>query len=338
VSISVVVPCYRSAATLPALVSRLAAVLAGLRRTYEIILVVDGGPDDTWEIAHDLSVRDRRVRVIRLARNYGQHNALIAGIRAARYGLTVTMDDDLQHPPEQLPRLLEALSDDIDLVYAVPRVEEHGMVRSCASRMVKAGLAGAMGIDNARRIGAFRVFRTFLRAALEHLTGPHVSVDVALSWATTRVAAVAVDLDRRTVGQSGYSTRALMRHATNLVVGYSTAPLRQVTYLGFVIGTGGMVLFARVLWQYFHGDTTVAGFTTLASMIAIFSSAQMIAVGVLGEYVGRVHVHGMGRPTYVIRRDADITADLDAADPAVAPASSGKLLATSAPAGTAPSR
>lgn len=292
--VSVVVPCYRSAATLPGLVERVAAAMSGLATTYEIILVVDGSPDDTWPVAHGLALRGGSVRAIRLARNYGQHNALIAGVRAARYDVVVTMDDDLQHPPEELPVLLGALTDDVDLVYGVARDEEHGVLRSLASRAVKGGL-------DMRQLSAFRAFRTFLRNGFDLVNGPHVSVDVALSWGTTRVRAVPVRMQERTQGTSGYTVRTLIRHTVNMVVGYTTTPLRLVTYLGFLVGAAGLVLFARLIWLYFNGTTTVAGFTTISAMVAMFSSVQMIATGILGEYVGRIHTNGIGRPTYVIR-------------------------------------
>lgn len=311
-NVSVVVPCYRSAATLPALVSRLRATMSDPAGSdvdhYELILVVDGSPDSsTWEVAAELAATRPNVRALRLARNYGQHNALIAGVRAARYELVVTMDDDLQHPPEEIPKLLAALTDDLDLVYGVADREEHGVLRSLASRMIKAGMAGAMGVRDAKLLSAFRIFRTFLRDAFDNVQGPHVSVDVSLSWATTRVGAVTVRMDDRAEGRSGYNFRSLLRHALNMMLGYSTKPLRLVTYLGFLVGLCGLVLTVRVLWLYLSGGTTIAGFTTIASMVAIFSSAQMIAIGVLGEYVGRIHTHGMGRPTYVVRDRIEAT-------------------------------
>src|SRR5690349_2378085 len=180
--VAIVVPGYRSGDTLPVLVERVSAVMSGVATTYEIILVVDGSPDDTWPVAQALALRGGPVRAIRLARNYGQHNALIAGVRAARYDVVVTMDDDLQHRPEELPALLAALTDDVDLVYGVAHEEEHGRLRSLASRVVKAGLA--------RELSAFRAFRTFLRNGFDLVNGPHISVDVALSWGTTRVRTV----------------------------------------------------------------------------------------------------------------------------------------------------
>ena len=304
-SVSIVVPCYRSASTLPTLVARVNEVMPRVAAAYEVILVVDSTGDGTWEVAQELAEASGPVRAIQMARNYGQHNAIVAGVRAARYDVVVTMDDDLQHLPEQIPVLLGALTAGVDLVYGLPVEEEHGFLRSLASRGVKAGLSSAMGVNNARNVSAFRAFRTFLRNGFDLVSGPHVCVDVALSWATTRVTAVKVQMADRTEGQSGYTLRGLMRHTTNMVVGFSTAPLRMVTYLGFAIGATGLVLFARLIWLYLTGATTVAGFTTISAMVAMFSSAQMIAIGMLGEYVGRIHAAGMGRPTYVIRERAE---------------------------------
>jgi glycosyltransferase involved in cell wall biosynthesis len=304
-SVSVVVPCYRSAGTLPALIARLQHVLPTVTMGYEIILVVDGSPDNTWDVAYELAQREAPVRAIRLARNYGQHNALIAGVRAARFDTVVTMDDDLQHPPEEIPRLLAALTDEADLVYGMPREEEHGLLRNVASRAVKASMSTAMGVRGAVQTSALRAFRTFLRDGLDLVNGPHVSVDVALSWGTTRIRVVEVQMNERAEGTSGYTLRTLARHAATMVLGYSTAPLRLVTFLGFLVGLAGLALFVRVLWLYIGGTTTVAGFTTISAMIAVFSSAQMIAMGVLGEYVGRIHAGGMGRPTYVVRERAE---------------------------------
>jgi glycosyltransferase involved in cell wall biosynthesis len=308
VYVSVVVPCYRSATTLPTLVEGLTRVLPGATTAYEVVLVVDGSPDNTWEVASKLAAHHPNVRAIRLARNYGQHNALIAGVRSARHEVIVTMDDDLQHPPDQIPALLAALTDDLDLVYGLPEREEHGVVRSFMSRTVKAMMSIGLDIHNAKLISAFRAFRTFLRDGFDGLHGPHASVDVALSWGTTRVGATTVRMEDRADGRSNYTTRMLIRHAINMLMGYSIAPLRLVSYLGITLALGGLALLGVIIVRYLTGNTTVAGFTTIASMVALFSGAQMLGIGVLGEYVGRLHSSGMGRPTYVIRERTDTNA------------------------------
>lgn len=304
--VSVVIPCYRSARILPELAARLRAVMTTAAVAYEVVLVVDGSPDDTWDVAAELALQYPEIRAIQLSRNYGQHNALLAGIRAAHHEVIVTMDDDLQHPPEEIPGLLAALTDELDVVYALPHDEEHGFARNLASRLVKAALCAPLGVQNARSISAFRAFRCFLRDGLENVHGPNASVDIALSWTTARVGATRVRMERRATGRSGYTVRRLVRHALNMLLGASVAPLRLVTYLGFLTGLAGVALLAGVLWKYVIGQTTVAGYTTIASMIALFSSAQMVALGILGEYVGRIHSTGMGRPMYVVRSDTGV--------------------------------
>jgi glycosyltransferase involved in cell wall biosynthesis len=305
--VSVVIPCYRSRAMLPELVERLQKVLEsgadGLVDDYEVILVVDGSPDDTYAVAREMELASTKVRAVLLRRNYGQHNALLAGIARAQYEVTITMDDDLQHRPEELPKLLEPLADPlVDLVYGVALVEEHGMMRSFASRMVKSALAWA-GVDNARDVSALRAFRTDLREGFSHIADAFASVDVVLSWTTSGVRTVRLPMDQRAVGRSAYGLSRLFRHAVTMVTGYSSVPLRVVTWLGLACGLAGLVLLAFVIQAFVTGSTTVAGFTTLASMIALFSGAQMVSLGILGEYIGRMHFRGMQRPTYLVRVD-----------------------------------
>lgn len=310
-STSVVIPCYRSSASIGPLVDRLLPVMRARGLPFEVILVVDGSPDDTWDRVAALAATHAEVRGVRLSRNYGQHNALIAGIRLARFDTTVTMDDDLQHLPEEIPVLLGALTADIELVYGVARTEEHGWLRSLASRSVKMAMSRGMRVESARSISAFRAFHTYLRDAFEDLANPDVNVDVALSWVTTRASSVEVEMAPRMHGPSNYTPRLLARHTLNMVLGYSRAPLRFVIYLGIACGVLGVVLLGTILYQYFTDRIQVAGFTTLASMIAIFSSAQMLAVGILGEYIGRIHAANAGRPTYIVRERSDADAHPD---------------------------
>lgn len=314
-NLSVVIPCYRSADTLGTLVDELHSVLGnpGLEvvEDYEIILVVDGSPDATYAVARRLEKESPRVRALLLRRNYGQHNALLAGILRARYEVTVTMDDDLQHRPSEILTIIQPLADPlVDLVYGVAEVEEHGFWRSLASRTVKAGLALA-DVPNASDVSAFRAFRTELREGFAHAADAFVSIDVVLSWTTVGVRRVDVVMDHRTVGESAYGLRRLVRHTVNMVTGYGTVPLRFVTLLGFLFGFLGFVLLSYTLYNFAVGRTTVTGFTTLASMIALFSGVQLLSVGILGEYVGRLHFRSMHRPTFLVRVDGDPVRRLD---------------------------
>src|SRR5437016_3049722 len=145
--ISIVVPVYNSEASLPLLVERLMSILPSMAGEFEIILVNDGSRDGSWDVAAQLARSRHGVRAINLLRNFGQHNALLAGIRAAKFATTVTMDDDLQHPPEEIPKLLAALDAGADVVYGTPAALQHSFWRNFFSRFTKAAMASAMRID-----------------------------------------------------------------------------------------------------------------------------------------------------------------------------------------------
>jgi undecaprenyl-phosphate 4-deoxy-4-formamido-L-arabinose transferase len=305
--VSVVIPVYRSASVLPELHRRLTAVLPGLVDRYEIVLIEDAGGDGSWDVIESLAAQDRHIRGIRMSRNYGQHNALLCGIRAARYDAIVTMDDDLQNPPEEIGKLLELLGDGVDVVYGTPGTEQHGFLRNQASRITKIALQGAMSAETARSVSAFRAFRTRLREAFATYAGPFVSIDVLLTWGSTRFAHVRVNHDPRLAGTSNYTFRMLVTHALNMTTGFSTLPLQIASLIGFVFTLFGFVVLAVVLGTYVvNGGSSVPGFAFLASIIAIFSGAQLFALGIIGEYLARMHFRSMDRPAYVVR---DVTGD-----------------------------
>ena len=303
-SLSVVVPVYRSRATLNELHRRLESVLVPLAREFEIVFVEDCGGDDSWETIRGLVDLDPRVRGIRLSRNYGQHNALLCGIRAARFEIVVTLDDDLQNPPEEIPRLLRKLDEGYDVVYGSPERERHGLFRDLASQITKFVLQNAMGASIARRVSAFRAFRTHLRNAFLNYHGPYVSIDVLLTWGTTRFAYVVVAHEPRTVGTSNYTMRKLITHALNMVTGFSTGPLQLASIIGFGFTLVGCLALAYVLGTYLVNGGSVPGFAFLASMIAIFAGAQLFALGIIGEYLARMHFRSMDRPPYVVLDEA----------------------------------
>lgn len=303
ISLSVVVPVYNSAPTLPALVRRLNPVLADVCLEYEVILVNDGSADTSWSAITALSRQYPFLRGLNLMRNYGQHSALLAGIRAARHEFIATIDDDLQNPPEEIPKLIAQLSYGYDVVYGTPRKERHGPLRDMASVLTKIGLRTAMGVEAGRHCSAFRLFRRDLRNAFSHYDGPFVSIDVLLTWGTKRFGAVQVAHDARVSGVSNYSLRKLIHHAVDLITGFSTLPLRIATLIGFLFTMLGGAVLIYVLWRFFASGSSVPGFPFLASIVSIFSGAQLCALGIIGEYLARIHVRSMGLPFAVVREE-----------------------------------
>lgn len=298
--ISFVIPVYRSAESLPELHRRIVEVFGARDEALEMVFVEDRGGDESWTVIKRLAAEDDRVRGMRMSRNYGQHNALLCGIRAAKGETIVTLDDDLQHPPEVIPALLEKLDEGFDVVYGPPEREQHGLLRDLASQITKFALESAMGAENARQVGALRAFRTRLRDAFADYRSPMVNIDVLLTWATTSFAAVKVRHEPRRFGESGYTTRMLLRHALNMMTGFSTRPLQLASLLGFGFALFGLAILVIVVVNWFLQGSPVPGFAFLASIISIFSGVQLIALGVMGEYLARMHLRTMERPPYVV--------------------------------------
>ncbi len=300
-SVSIVVSVYNSEATLSELIRRLGSVLGAMSLEYEIILVNDCSRDGSWDQILDLSQGDSRIRGINLMRNYGQHNALLCGIRQASGEGIVTLDDDLQNPPEEIPKLLSKLSKGVDVVYGYPEKQQHGFWRDLASRVTKLALKTVMSAETAQHVSAFRAFRTHLRDSFAAYQGPFVSIDTLLTWGTSQFDFVYVRHEPRKVGESNYTFMKLATHALNMITGFSTLPLRLAGYVGFTFTLLGIAVLAFVTTWYLLRGTTVPGFTFLASVIAIFSGAQLFALGVIGEYLARMHFRLLDRPPYAIR-------------------------------------
>jgi glycosyltransferase involved in cell wall biosynthesis len=300
-SVSIIVPVYNSEGSLSALVAEVHSVLDPLGMPYEMILVNDGSRDQSWQVIERLvSENTGRVRGIKLMRNYGQHNALLCGIRAAKNEICVTMDDDLQHPASAIPQILAKLDEGFDVVYATPNEETHGFFRDMASVITKLALSNTMNSASARNVSAFRGFHTNLRDAFAAFNGSNVAIDVLLSWATTRFGVIQVPHRPRTIGKSNYSFKALLQHATNMMTGYSTLPLRISSGIGFLFTLFGIGVFLYTFIRYLIYGGVVPGFTFLASLIAVFSGAQLFALGILGEYVARMHYRLMDKPSYTV--------------------------------------
>jgi undecaprenyl-phosphate 4-deoxy-4-formamido-L-arabinose transferase len=268
---------------------------------FEIILVNDGSRDGSWETILALAGRHEHLSGIDLRRNYGQHNALLCGLRASTHDVIITMDDDLQNPPEEIPRLLETLREGFDVVYGFPEEERHGLWRDLASRVTKLALQGAMGVETAKKVSAFRALQCGVREAFSGYRSPFVSIDVLLTWGTTRFGAVSVKHDVRREGASNYTFRKLLSHALTMMTGFSTLPLRLASFLGFALTLFGICVLGYVIGRYLLQGNRVPGFPFLASIIAIFSGAQLFTLGIIGEYLARMHFRMMERPPYSVR-------------------------------------
>jgi glycosyltransferase involved in cell wall biosynthesis len=298
-AISVIVPTYKSPETLLAVAERIHKS-TWFTPDSEVVFIDDGNADKTWSILLEIARVHPFVRAIRLSRNVGQHAALLAGVREARHQVIATLDDDLQNPPEELAHLLKALTDDVDVVYGVPRKIKQPIWRSVASVAAKRLMQKALGFSSAVDISSFRVFRSQLRDGFNSDLGPGVSLDALLSWSTSRFTSVEVEHHERKTGKSNYNFWKLFRFMLDTVTGFSTVPLRFATGLGLTtIALSVGVLLWVLVRPLITGDS-VPGFPFLAATIAIFSGTQLLVLGVIGQYIGRMHFRVMNKPTYTI--------------------------------------
>jgi undecaprenyl-phosphate 4-deoxy-4-formamido-L-arabinose transferase len=299
-SLSIVVPVFNGAQSIEKLHDQLVTEVDGITDEFEVVMDDHSSADNSWKIITKLQENDFRVRGKRLSRNYGQHNALLCGIRAARFETIVTMDDDLQNPVSEIHKLVDKLEDGFDVVYGTPEKQQHSLFRNLASSLTKLALQNIMGAETAGNVSAFRAFKTRLREGFSHYNSPYVSIDVLLTWSTSSFTSIQVEHAPRESGESNYTVGKLVSHAFNMVTGFSTLPLQLASITGFIFTFFGAGLFLWVIGRYLIQGTSVPGFPFLASVIVIFSGVQLFALGIFGEYLARIHFRTMDQPPYVI--------------------------------------
>jgi glycosyltransferase involved in cell wall biosynthesis len=293
--LSIIVPVYQSTTTLSELVRRVESTAFC---NFEIIFIDDGSRQETWDLLQKLS--SGSVRCFRLSRNYGQHAALLAGVRAAKHATIVTLDDDLQNPPEEIEKLYAGLKSGVDVVYGVSTQVKQNVWRRCSSRSIKTVFAKTLGFESAISMSSFRVFRTRLRDGFAGELGPHVSLDALLTWSTSRFSAIEVEHHPRYEGKSNYTFGKLLRFMLDTATSYSTRPLRLATTIGFITTLFGLLMLVWVVGNAIFVGDSVPGFPFLAASIAVFSGVQLVVLGILGEYLGKIHFRAMSKPTYMV--------------------------------------
>lgn len=305
-SISVVIPVFQSEPALSPLLDRLVKTLSAMHADYEVIFVNDGSTDNSWGVISSfVEQHPEHVRGINLSRNFGQHNALLCGMRSARKDIIVTIDDDLQHAPEDIPLLVGKLDEGLDVVYGVARSRRHAPMRVLLSWFLRLVVKIVMGNKIAFDITSFRAFRNQFQDLLESYNAPMVFIDVLLAWTTSRFGAVAVEHHPRRFGKSNYSWRRLFFQGVTVLISFSTVPLRLASWIGFFFTLFGVGVLVYVVGMYLILGYSFPGFPFLASTIAIFAGAQLFALGIMGEYLARIYFRMMDKPPYIIRQTTD---------------------------------
>jgi undecaprenyl-phosphate 4-deoxy-4-formamido-L-arabinose transferase len=297
--VSVVVPVYGGSTALHELCARVASTMQQAGLSYEVILVDDRGQAEAWGVIRDIASHDASVTGLRLGRNFGQHAATICGIAHARGEWIVTMDDDLEHPPESIPAMLAAGDEDHPLVYGVFEKRTHAAYRNWSSEMMRWMLKRAFP-DLNENYCSFRAIHAPLAKQLDRFGLNRPYIDGMLSWLTASATTASVPHEQRQYGKSTYTLRKLISHAVNIFVTFSHLPLRIATFTGATLASLSFLYLLYVVYGRLSGSIVNPGYASLMSAVLFACGIQLLILGVVGEYIGRLMGATFKRPVYVV--------------------------------------
>lgn len=303
--VSVIIPVYRSRDILPKLLKGIIDAFSTSRLDIEIIMVEDCGRDGSWEVIESLAADQPVLRGIRLSRNFGQHAATICGIAVARGHWVATMDDDLEQPPEMLPKLVEKAKEGYDLVYGVYPERSHAAWRNLTSHLARVLFKLAIPTLN-DTYTSMRVIRGDLARELKRFDSPFPFVDGYLSWLTSRCVTVEVSHQPRPTGKSNYTFGKLFAHTLNIFVTFSDAPLKVASNAGLFFSLAGFSALTIILTGRLVGTITAAGYASVMAAILAVGGVQLLVLGIFGEYISRINFKTSRKPLYLIAYDTKV--------------------------------
>ena len=303
---SIVVPVYKSGPWLPELVERIEKVMRPMAEPFELILVNDASPDDvTWPTIEKLAAQHPWVRGVDLFFNNGQFRATLCGLAEARGEYVITMDDDLQHPPEEIPKLAEAIRAQprLDCVFGRYETKQHSAMRNLGSGLFVPFLNRLYGKPPEIQTTSFRIMRKGLADALVAYRIAHPQPSPMIIMLTKNVANTTVRHEPRTHGKGGYSWRRLIGETFHSLINVSVLPLRWVSLTGLLFSGLSFAVALYYLVEWMMGGIGVAGFASLIIAVTFFGGLTLLSIGVLGEYVGRIIQEVSGPSGFSVRRD-----------------------------------
>jgi glycosyltransferase involved in cell wall biosynthesis len=299
-NLSIVVPVYRGGETVPHLVAQLGDYLS-TRYSFEIVLVDDGSPDDSAEVCKRLAEQFPFVKAVCLARNFGEHNAVMAGLNHAQGDAVVIMDDDLQNPPSEVTKLLDELARGKDVVYARYDEKRHSWFRNFGSRINDRVATIMLNKPKDLYLCSFKAMNRFLVDEVVRFDGPFPYIDGIVLRTTRRIGVVTVKHHERTTGQSGYTLRKLVSLWFRMFTGFSILPLRIASVLGLTMSGLGVLGALYFAVERLADPALPVGWATLAVLVTLLSGVQLFSLGLLGEYLGRVFLRLGGTPQFIVR-------------------------------------
>jgi polyisoprenyl-phosphate glycosyltransferase len=316
---SVVIPVYNSAPHLEELHVRLRSVMGRLGEPYEILFINDASVDASLTVLQRIQASDGGVIVVDLMRNFGQHNAVVCGLSLSEGEYVITMDDDLQHPPEEIPKLIAAMEGGaVDAVIGRYVSKRHSLYRNFASRVMKQVSWYTLGVPTDLKLNSFRLMKRRVADAVVDFAGPRPRIGLIMFQVASRIVNVDVEHHARRDDRSSYRPSRLIASAIDNIINYSALPLRLLAIGGFVTAATAVVLAFVYLLRYELGDVRAMGFTTIVLLLLFFMGLTMCAFGIVGEYLIRIVRAAEHRPSFVVRQTfvSPATGEREAAAPA----------------------
>ena len=305
---STVIPIYNEEENIPELSRRLTEAMEGLcsadavpRDSYEIVMVDDGSRDASWQLIRQLHAKDPRVRGVSFSRNFGHHIAVTAGLDVAKGDVVILMDGDLQDPPEEIPRLYARFKEGYDLVYGIRRERKDPALKRATSLLFWWMLRRFSGVDIPRGQTMLRVMSRRLADALKDMREYARFVHGMMAWAGFEVTTLEVEHSPRTRGRSKYNISGLFKLAFHAITSFSTVPLRLATYLGLLSAGFGLLCAFYFLYKKIFLGIPVLGYASIIVAVLLVGGVQLLILGIMGEYLGRVYQEVQRRPLYILK-------------------------------------
>ncbi len=300
--VSFIIPCYRSAETLGGVIAEIDAAMETMEEYgHEIILVNDCSPDNTFEVIRDICAGRKDITGVNLARNFGQHAALMAGFHYVHGEYVICLDDDGQTPANQAGRLLQALENGSDAVYARYEHKQHSAFRNFGSKVNDWMARVMLGKPKDLYLSSYFAVKRFIVDEMLRYTNPYPYVIGLVLRATRNITNVDVDHREREIGSSGYTIGKLLALWFNGFTAFSIKPLRAATFLGAFSAVAGFLYGTYTIIKKLVNPNVVIGFSSLMSAIVFFGGIVMLMLGIIGEYIGRIYISLNNSPQYVIR-------------------------------------
>lgn len=305
VELSIVIPVFNEGPVLKELYKRLKLVCDNLGKSYELLFVDDGSRDDSFDLLKELKSQDCKIRVIRFTRNFGQQAAVLAGFRYSRGRVVVQIDADLQHPPEEIPKLLDAMGENCDLVLTRHKQRRHEFWRVAGSNFLRWFGQKILGESFQLNLSSFRALRRSVIEKIDACSDRSRYLAILVSWMAVPSVEIEVEHHERPRGKTKYGIFTLVKLAWDFIAGYSSVPLRLVTYMGLMGALLGFVLMLFLLFQRYVRGIGIDGFVVLSAVFAFFAGVQLLSVGILGEYIGRIYLQVQNRPDYIVEKEIE---------------------------------